>query len=127
MSKIMRQIYAEARAAREAAAMPIANPSIAMPMADAIGTATIEPWSVPLPNSVESALSTIEWWTTQYEKTGKDTPAKATARRNDGVTLDMRACNTWVRDQTARIVQRHQQFGRRGLLDIDALLARIAK
>jgi hypothetical protein len=127
MSKIMRQIYAGARAAREAAAKPIANPSIAMPMADAIGTATIEPWSVPSPNPVESAHSTIEWWITQYEKTGQDIRASSKACLNDSVTMDLRVCNTWVRDQTARIMQRHQQFGRRGLLDIDALLARIAK
>jgi hypothetical protein len=127
MSKIMRQIYAEARAAREAAAKPIATPSVSMPIADAVTSATIEPWSIPLPNPVKSAHSTIEWWTTQYERAGQDIHAITSARHEASTTKDICECNAWVRDQTVRITQRHQQFGRRGLLDIRALLARIAR
>jgi len=33
---------------------------------------------------------------------------------------------TWIRDQEARILQRHLQFGRRYQLDVDSLLSRAA-
>jgi hypothetical protein len=82
MSKIMRQIYAEARAAREAAAKPLAAPFNSMPNADA-------------------------------------------SAGNIGTVARPGKRDAWVRHQTARIVQRHRQFGGRCRLDIEALLARI--
>jgi len=57
MSKIMRPMYAEARAAREAAANPSGR--------------RIDDTQTPVPNPVASARSTIEWWTTQIAKAGE--------------------------------------------------------
>jgi len=57
MSKIMRALYAEARAAREAAARITDRPS---------GAAPVTP-STPNPTK---ALS-IEWWLAQYERAGR--------------------------------------------------------
>jgi len=57
MSKIMRQMYAEARAAREAAANPSGH--------------CIHDTQTPVPNPAASARSTIEWRTTQIAKAGE--------------------------------------------------------
>jgi hypothetical protein len=127
MSKIMRQIYAEARAAREAAAKPIANASNSTPMANALASSKIEPWTVPLPDPARSADSTIDWWTTQYERAARDIRASTSARGDDSAKMDICKSDAWVRAQTARIAMRHQQFGQRCRLDIDALLSRIAR
>jgi len=75
MSKIMRPMYAEARAAREAAANPsgrrIDDTQTPVPNPVALARSTIEWWTVPVPNPVASARSTIEWWTTQIAKAGE--------------------------------------------------------
>ena len=56
MSKIIRQMYAEARAAREAAANP---------------NERINDTQITGPDPIALARSAIEWWTTQMEKTGE--------------------------------------------------------
>ena len=75
MSKIMRLMYAEARAVREAAANPsghrihdMQNP---VPNPVAFARSTIKWWTIPVPNPVASARSTIQWWTTQFAKAGE--------------------------------------------------------
>ena len=74
MSKIMRLMYAEARAAREAAANPsghrIRDMQTPVPNPVAFARSTIEWWTIPVPNPI-SARSTIEWWTTQIAKGGR--------------------------------------------------------
>jgi len=68
MSKIMRQIYAEARAAREAKTNPGGHRT------RATGTAasfTLRWWSLPLSNPVASARATIEWWLNKIATTGE--------------------------------------------------------
>ena len=67
MSKIMRQIYAEARAAREAKTNPGGNRT------RAAGTAAsfkLRWWSLPVSNPVASARTTIEWWLNMIATTG---------------------------------------------------------
>ena len=62
MSKIMRAIYAEARAAREAAA----NPNVRrIRAAQTPASFRLGQWSLALSNPMASARSTIEWWTTR--------------------------------------------------------------
>jgi hypothetical protein len=72
MSKIMRLMYAEARAAREAAANPSGHRNHDMqapvPNPVAFARSTIEWWTIPVLNPVASARSTIEWWTSHIAK-----------------------------------------------------------
>ena len=64
MSKIMRQLYVEARAAREAKANPGDHRTRhAQPAANAtLTSSTLKWWSLPVPNPIASAKVTIEWW-----------------------------------------------------------------
>ncbi len=69
MSKIMRQMYAEARAAREAVSGP-GGPRICgvqLPVPDPLASAKsmMDRWTLPVPEPVARARSTIEWWTVQ--------------------------------------------------------------
>jgi hypothetical protein len=71
MSKIMRQMYAEARAAREAAAnanAPGANdmrPALRNPMTPK--TSRLACWALPVSNPAASARSTLQWWVTRID------------------------------------------------------------
>ena len=67
MSKIMRQMYAEARAAREAKEDPDDHRTRAAPTAASF---MLRWWSLPVPNPVESARTTIEWWLNKIAATG---------------------------------------------------------
>ena len=68
MSKIMRQMYAEARAAREVKA----NPGDRRTQAARTATSfTLRWWSLPVSNPVASARTTIEWWLNKIATTGE--------------------------------------------------------
>ena len=75
MSKIMRLMYAEARAACGTAANPgghrMHDMQTPVPHPVAFARSTIEWWTIPVPNPVASARSTVEWWTTQIAKAGE--------------------------------------------------------
>ena len=62
MSKIMRLVYAEARAAREAAAKP---PERRIRGAKIPARFMLEQWSLPVSDPIASARSTLEWWATR--------------------------------------------------------------
>jgi hypothetical protein len=66
MSKIMRQLYAEARAAREAAlnanALRVRDGQPAVRNPAAPETARPACWALPLSNPAASARSTLQWW-----------------------------------------------------------------
>lgn len=62
MSKIMRLIYAEARAAREAAAKP---PERRIRNARIPASFMLEQWSLPVSDPIASARAILEWWTTR--------------------------------------------------------------
>jgi len=66
MSKIMRQMYAEARAAREAKTNPGDKRTR---VAQTAASSTLEWWSLPVSNPTASARTTIEWWINQVAKT----------------------------------------------------------
>ena len=74
MSRIMRQMYAEARAAREAVSASggarIGGTRLAVtdPLAPKL---MIDRWTLPVPEPVARARSTIEWWTVQLAKNGE--------------------------------------------------------
>jgi len=68
MSKIMRQIYAEARAAREAKTNPGAHRTRARETAASF---TLKWWSLSLSSPVASARTTIEWWLNKIATTGE--------------------------------------------------------
>jgi hypothetical protein len=69
VSKIMRRMYAEARAAREAVSGPggsrICGGRPPVPSSPASGKLMIDRWTLPVPEPVAMARSTIEWWTVQ--------------------------------------------------------------
>jgi hypothetical protein len=69
MSKIMRQMYAEARAAREAVSgrdePRLCSVRPPVPASPASGKLMIDRWTLPVPEPVARARSTIEWWTVQ--------------------------------------------------------------
>lgn len=67
MSKIMRLMYAEARAAREAATNRTED---RVHDRRAPASSKIQWWTLPVSNPVESATTTIQWWTTQIAKVG---------------------------------------------------------
>ena len=75
MSKIMRQMYAEARAAREAVSGPGGSRvcGTRLPVPDPLASAKlmIDRWTLPVPEPVARARSTIEWWTVQLAKKGE--------------------------------------------------------
>ena len=66
MSKIMRQLYAEARAAREAAARARERPAPAP--------------ATTVSASNDAAPSSIGWWTAQYVKAGNAAVGAATTK-----------------------------------------------
>jgi len=72
MSKIMRQMYAEARAAREAAANANAPRVHDMQMAlrtpVTVKTSRLACWALPVSNPAASARSTLLWWATRIDK-----------------------------------------------------------
>jgi len=68
MSKIMRQMYAEARAAREAKTNPGGHRTRA---AKTAARFTLRWWSLPVSNPVASARTTIEWWLNKVATTGE--------------------------------------------------------
>jgi hypothetical protein len=68
MSKIMRQMYAEARASREAKTNPGGDRTRA---ARTAASFTLRWWSLPVPNPVASARTTIEWWLNKIATTGE--------------------------------------------------------
>ena len=78
MSKIMRQIYAEARAAREAAAKPRERRVNGTP--------------ITVPNPVELARSTIEWWTTQIARVGERSKAVTSSTRHFDAPIAGNGC-----------------------------------
>jgi hypothetical protein len=69
MSKIMRQMYAEARAAREAAANANAprvhDMQLALRNPVVLKTSRIACWALPVSNPAASAGSTLQWWATR--------------------------------------------------------------
>jgi hypothetical protein len=69
MSKIMRQMYAEARAAREAAANGNAprvdDMQLALRNLTALKTSRLACWALPVSNPAASASSALEWWATR--------------------------------------------------------------
>ena len=68
MSKIMRQMYADARVAREAKANPGDHRTRA---ARTAASFKLRWWSLPVSNPVESARTTIEWWLKKIAKKGE--------------------------------------------------------
>jgi hypothetical protein len=76
MSKIMRQIYAEARAAREAKANSGDHRTRAARPATRF---VLRWWSLPVSNPVASATTTIEWWLKKIAATAER------LRRHDAV------------------------------------------
>lgn len=85
MSKIMRQMYAEARAAREAKTNPGDHRTQAAPTAASF---TLRWWSLPVSNPVESARTTTEWWLNKIATTGER------LRRRDAVVEALpRSCS----------------------------------
>jgi hypothetical protein len=67
MSKIMRQMYAEARAAREGQAYPS---DAHARVAQAAASSTLEGWSLRVADPVASARTTIAWWIEQVAQAG---------------------------------------------------------
>ncbi|HEY6356178.1 MAG TPA: hypothetical protein VIY30_16970 [Burkholderiaceae bacterium] len=70
MSKIMRAMYAEARAAREAATPNISHSAVAsLTATTAAGSSRsmVGCWSLPLSNPAVSARSTVAWWVNGIE------------------------------------------------------------
>jgi len=87
MSKIMRQMYAEARAAREAKTNPGGHRTRA---AGTAASFTLRWWSLPVSNPVASARTTIEWWLNKIATTGerlrrRDAPVGALPARGSRV------------------------------------------
>jgi len=71
MSKIMRETYAEALAAREAKA----NPSDKRARdAQSAASSRLEVWSLPVSNPVASAGTTIDWWIKQVAEAAAHFP-----------------------------------------------------
>ena len=68
MSKIMRQMYAEARAAREAKANPGDHRARAVRTA---ATFRLRWWSLPVSDPVASARTTIAWWVNKIARMGE--------------------------------------------------------
>jgi hypothetical protein len=72
MSKIMRQLYAEARAAREAAANANAprlhDTQQALRNPVALEASRLACWALPVSNPAASARSTLQWWATRIDK-----------------------------------------------------------
>jgi hypothetical protein len=68
MSKIMRQLYAEARAAREAKANPGDH---RRRVAQTAAWSSLKWWSLPVSNPTASARRTIEWWIHGVAETGE--------------------------------------------------------
>ena len=68
MSKIMRQMYADARVAREAKANPGDHRTRA---ARTAASFKLRWWSLPVSNPVASARTTIEWWLKKIAGTGE--------------------------------------------------------
>jgi hypothetical protein len=66
MSKIMRQMYAEARAAREAKANPGDHRT---PDAQTAANFALGWWSLPVSNPIATARMTIEWWINKVAET----------------------------------------------------------
>jgi hypothetical protein len=71
MSKIMRQMYAEARAAREVAlnaSAPRAHDvQLALRNPVAPKTSRLACWALPVSNPAASARSTLHWWATRID------------------------------------------------------------
>ena len=71
MSKIMRQMYAEARAAREAPANANAPRGHDMQMAFrtpvTVKASRLACWALPVSNPAASARSTLQWWATRID------------------------------------------------------------
>jgi hypothetical protein len=71
MSKIMRQMYAEARAAREPAASAKARRVHDMQMAlrnpVTLKTSRLACWALPVSNPAATARSTLQWWATRID------------------------------------------------------------
>jgi len=69
MSKIMRQMYAEARAARVAAASVnaprVQDMQLALRNPVTPKTSRLACWSLPVSNPAASARATLQWWATQ--------------------------------------------------------------
>jgi hypothetical protein len=72
MSKIMRQLYAEARAAREAAANANAHGVHDTPSASrnpvAPKMSRLVGWALPVSSPAASARSTLQWWTARIDR-----------------------------------------------------------
>jgi hypothetical protein len=71
MSKIMRQMYAEARAAREAGAnanAPLVHElQVALRNQVTLKTSRLACWALPVSNPAASARSTLHWWATRID------------------------------------------------------------
>jgi hypothetical protein len=71
MSKIMRQMYAEARAAREAGANANAprvhDMQVALRNPVTLKTSRLACWALPVSNPAASARSTLHWWATRID------------------------------------------------------------
>jgi hypothetical protein len=67
MSKIMRQMYAEARAARQGQAHQ--SDELAR-VAQAAASSTLEGWSLRVADPAASARTTIAWWIKQVARAG---------------------------------------------------------
>jgi hypothetical protein len=71
MSKIMRQMHAEARAAREAASNANApgahdmQPALRSPVA--LTGSRLACWALPVSNPAASARATLQWWATRID------------------------------------------------------------
>ena len=76
MSKIMRQVYAEARAAREAKANPVDRRT---QHAQSVASSRLEGWSLPVPNPTASGTTTIQWWIDQVAQAGKRLRSRSAA------------------------------------------------
>jgi hypothetical protein len=71
MSKIMRHMYAEARAAREAAARAkaprVRGSQLALRNPVALKMSGFACWALPVSDPVASARSTLHWWATRID------------------------------------------------------------
>jgi hypothetical protein len=71
MSKIMRQMYAEARAAREAALNAngprVHDMQLALRNPGPLKTSRLACWALPVSSPAASARSTLQWWATRID------------------------------------------------------------
>jgi hypothetical protein len=71
MSKIMRQMYAEARVAREAAASAkaprVRDMQLSLRNPVALNMSRLACWALPVSNPAASARSTLHWWATRID------------------------------------------------------------